>query len=52
MKPGLLRRGMNFWPPFLFSGVRIADESLVARVRRTVHVRRGPRFRPDVEALA
>lgn len=23
MKPGLLRRGMNFWPPFLFSGVRV-----------------------------
>lgn len=23
MKASLLRRGMNFWPPFLFSGIRV-----------------------------
>ncbi|MGO1540781.1 MAG: DUF4442 domain-containing protein [Luteimonas sp.] len=25
MKPSTLRRGMNLWPPFLFSGIHVAD---------------------------
>ena len=25
MKPSTLRRGMNLWPPFLFSGIHVAE---------------------------
>ena len=25
MKPSVLRHGMNLWPPFLFSGIHVAD---------------------------
>ena len=35
MKPSTLRRGMNLWPPFLFSGIHvaaIADDWRSARV--------------------
>ena len=27
MKPSLLRHGMNLWPPFLFSGIHVAEIS-------------------------
>ncbi|MBB4964029.1 DUF4442 domain-containing protein [Saccharothrix violaceirubra] len=36
MKASTLRRGMNLWPPFLFSGIRvveISDDYRYARVR-------------------
>lgn len=36
MKPSLLHRGMNFWPPFLFAGIRvreISDDWRLARVQ-------------------
>ena len=35
MKPALFRRGINFWPPFLFTGIRvreISDDWRYARV--------------------
>lgn len=27
MKPSLFRRGINFWPPFLFTGIRVREIS-------------------------
>ncbi|MEU5612261.1 DUF4442 domain-containing protein [Streptomyces sparsogenes] len=40
MSPRALRRAMNWWPPYLFSGVRvlhIADDWTSARVRLRLH---------------
>ncbi|RLQ88611.1 DUF4442 domain-containing protein [Notoacmeibacter ruber] len=35
MKPAMLRRGMNFWPPFFFAGIRVTH---IAEDWRTVDV--------------
>ncbi|WP_431041089.1 DUF4442 domain-containing protein [Streptomyces sp. P1-3] len=40
LSPQTLRRGMNLWPPFLFSGVRVvhmAEDWSSARVRLRMH---------------